>query len=347
MRQIDTTKSSDQVKILLDKFKDKIVGQNEAISAITRILEQHLGGLADKRRPIGSILFLGPTGTGKTSVVEALCEGLYGSPDTMIKIDCAEYSHEHEIAKLIGSPPGYLGHSATPPRLTNTAIKACTTADVPFAIILFDEIDKANDTLWQLLLGVLDKATLTLGDNTVTDFKNTVIIMTSNVGARQMASATGEENLGFLLPDTMADGGKGIKVIAESAARKKFSPEFLNRLDEIVTFHTLSKDQINLVLDMELLKLRVKFALRNIAFLHVSPSAKAELLLRGYDKKYNGRGIRRTLEKEIMAPIARALASKELNAKESVVIDYIDGAFRFFIKPEPPKGVEISDAETV
>ena len=266
----------------------------------------------------------------------------------MVKVDCGEYQYGHEIAKLIGSPPGYLGHKETPARLNNASIKAHMTATVPFTVVLFDEIEKASDELWHLLLGVLDKGTLTLGDNSVTDFTKTVIIMTSNVGARSLADAAGDNN-GFGFQGVMHEHmtPKEMKEISMSAARRKFTPEFLNRLDEVVTFNTLTKEQIEEVLGMELAKVQVKFMVTAGNTLNVSPAALRELLERGYDKKYNARGIRRTLEKEVMTPVARALSCGEIKHGEMTVIDYMDGAFKFYVLGKATDGVDGSDANGV
>src|ERR1019366_2669957 len=241
MRTIDTKKVSTKVAVIQAKFASLIVGQGEATTAITNLLEKYLSGAGDPDRPIGSVLFLGPTGTGKTAVVEAFTEGITGSSHNMIKVDCAEFQNDHEIAKLIGSPPGYLGHRETPARFKNDTIVGLQTFDCPFTILLFDEIEKASDSLWNLLLGILDKGTLTLGDNSTSDFKKTIIFMTSNVGSRKISERGG---LGFSPDSDEAKDEKEIKAAAQSAARAKFSPEFLNRLDEIVVFNTLSREQI-------------------------------------------------------------------------------------------------------
>ena len=332
MRTIDTTKRSPKVATLQAKFASLIVGQDEAITAITSCLEKFTSGMTDPKRPIASLLFLGPTGTGKTSVVEAFVEGLYGNSNSMIKVDCAEFQMDHEIAKLIGSPPGYLGHRETPARFMEKFIKGLQTFDVPFTVVLFDEIEKASDGLWHLLLGILDRGAITLGDNSVTDFTKTIIIMTSNVGSRKIAENGG---LGFLPENTDTQDEKDIQASAKSAARAKFSPEFLNRLDEIVVFHTLSKDQIEEIMGMELKKIQIRFMSTSGNMLSMSPAALNEVLFRGYDKKYNARGIRRAMEKEIMAPLARACSSGEIGHGENIVADFMDGAFRFYsIKQE-------------
>jgi ATP-dependent Clp protease ATP-binding subunit ClpA len=301
-----------------------IIGQDEAIEKITNLLEKYLGGLSDSRRPIGSALFLGPTGVGKTAVVEALCEGLYGDANHMIKIDCAEFQHSHEVAKLIGSPPGYLGHRETPPRLKQETVTGLYTKEVPFAVVLFDEIEKASDAVWQLMLGMLDRGVLTMGDNSVTDFTKCIIIMTSNVGAREINT---DNTLGFGYQDEFTN--KVIENKSLSAARSKFTPEFLNRLDEIVVFNTLTRTDIEKIMHLECDKIRGKLIVKAGTRVEISPAAFKELLTRGYDKKYNARGIRRTLEKEIMTPLARAISSFEVSWGDLLVMDYMDGRFQF------------------
>jgi len=326
MRTIDTGLRGDQVRGLLRKFEHLIVGQNEAIDKITNLLERFLGGMSDNQRPIGSALFLGPTGVGKTAVVEAMCEGLYGDRNHMIKIDCAEFQFGHEIAKLIGSPPGYLGHKETPARLKQETVTKLYTQDVPFAVILFDEIEKASDEVWQLLLGVLDRGNLTLGDNSKTDFTKCIIILTSNCGAREIM----EGKVGFNRPDAEDVSQDEISDSSMSAARAKFTPEFLNRLDEVCVFNTLDRASIEKIMHMEAYKCKAKLMVKGGVKLEISPAAFNELLDRGFDKKYNARGIRRTLEKEIMTPLARAISSFEVAWGDFLVMDYRDAKFSFY-----------------
>jgi len=327
MRTIDTSKASPKVQTLRSKFASLIVGQDEATTAITNCLEKFMSGMNDPQRPIASLLFLGPTGTGKTSVVEAFADGITGNAVNMIKIDCAEFQFGHEIAKLIGSPPGYLGHKETPARFKDETIKKLQNFDVPFTIVLFDEIEKASDDLWNLLLGILDRGAITLGDNSVTDFTKTIIFMTSNVGSRKIAENGG---LGFLPENTEVQDEKDIKATAQSAARAKFSPEFLARLDEIIVFNTLSKDQIEEILGMELKKIQLRFMASSGNVLSLSPAALQEVFACGYDRKYNARGIRRSLEKNIMTPLARAASSGEIGHGENIVADFMDGEFKFY-----------------
>src|SRR5213593_1550636 len=218
----------------------KIVGQDRAVRRIVNMYQIYLAGMAMPNRPIGNLLFLGPTGSGKTRIVEASAEILFGSPRAFIKIDCAEFQHSHEIAKLIGSPPGYLGHRETHPLLTQEALNQWQTDKLKLSILLFDEIEKASDALWQLLLGILDKATLTLGDNRRVDLSQTVIFMTSNLGAGEMSNLV-EGGMGFAQKPTEVDETFDEKInrTATEAARRKFTPEFMNRIDKTVVFKTL------------------------------------------------------------------------------------------------------------
>src|SRR5438132_173397 len=191
-----------------------------------------LAGLNPPGRPVGNLLFLGPTGSGKTRVVESMAEALFGDSRACIKIDCAEFQHSHEIAKLIGSPPGYLGHRETHPLLTQEALNQWQTDKLKLSILLFDEIEKASDALWQLLLGILDKATLTLGDNRRVDLSQCIIIMTSNLGAGEMSNLV-EGGMGFAQKPTEVDETFDEKInrTATEAARRKFTPEFMHRID--------------------------------------------------------------------------------------------------------------------
>lgn len=328
-RVLDTTLLSERVLKLRASFQSRIVGQTNAVDALTNALEKHLGGFADSRRPIANLLFLGPTGTGKTSCVEALCEGLFGFQDAMIKIDCAEFQHSHEIAKLLGSPPGYLGHRETNPRLTQEALNKYWTVEMPISVILFDEIEKASDAMWHLLLNILDKGLVTLGDGRITNFTKTIIIMTSNVGAKEMDSITGDGQLGFQ-PKDMPINHRDLKEVSMSAARRKFTPEFLNRMDEIVHFKTLSEEQVYEIIGLELSKLQARLFIANSSNLTPSPAAIKEIFKQGFSTRYNARNIRRVIEKLIMTPISRALATKQLHGGENVVVDFKDEQFQFY-----------------
>jgi ATP-dependent Clp protease ATP-binding subunit ClpB len=231
---LDPTRTGTEAENLEKKLRHLIIGQDEAIHQIVRIYQTYLAGLSPVGRPIGNFLFLGPTGSGKTRTVEATAEALVGNSRAVIKIDCAEIQHSHEIAKLIGSPPGCLGHRETHPLLTQEALDQHHTDTVKPSFLLFDGIETASDALWNLLLGILDKATLTLGDNRKADFSKALIFMTSNIGAAEMSSLVSPK-LGFHVSTLDHDNGPKLKArlsrIGLEATRRKFTPEFLNRLD--------------------------------------------------------------------------------------------------------------------
>src|ERR1700693_2744620 len=235
---LDPTKTGRKAQDLESKLRRLIVGQEEAIHEIVRTYQTHVAGLSPVGRPIGNFLFLGPTGSGKTRIVEATAQSLLDNPRSVIKIDCAEFQHSHEIAKLVGSPPGYLGHRETHALLSQEALTQHHTDKVKLSLVLFDEIEKASDSLWNLLLGILDKATLTLGDNRKVDCSSTMVFLTSNLGASEMSSLV-SPRLGFHAP-SIEDTGSSVKLGARisiagiAAARRKFTPEFINRLDNIV-----------------------------------------------------------------------------------------------------------------
>ncbi len=229
-----------------------IVGQDEAIRQIVDVYQMHLTGMCSPDRPIGNFLFLGPTGSGKTRIVEATAETLLDTSRAVIKVDCAEFQHSHEIAKLIGSPPGYLGHRETHPMLSQEVLNQFHTDSVRLSFVLFDEIEKASDALWNLLLGILDKASLTLGDNRRVDFSQSLIFMTSNIGATEMSSIL-NPRLGFgvsssnsvvIAEQDFSRTGKKLERSGIEAARRKFSPEFFNRLDKVVVFQPLGRGRV-------------------------------------------------------------------------------------------------------
>src|SRR5437588_9327525 len=237
---LDPTRRGTEAEDFERNLRRRIVGQDDAILKMTEIYQMFLAGLNPPNRPVGNLLFLGPTGTGKTRVVESVAETLYGEARACIKIDCAEFQHSHEIAKLIGSPPGYLGHRETHPLLTQEALNQWHTEKLRLSLLLFDEIEKASDALWQLLLGILDKATLTLGDNRRVDLSQCVIVMTSNLGAGEMNELI-NGMMGFARPQAQLDAKIDDKInrSAVEAARRKFSPEFMNRIDKVVVFKML------------------------------------------------------------------------------------------------------------
>src|ERR1700683_4356022 len=267
-------------------LRRRIVGQEQAVEKVVQIYQMFLAGLNAPGRPVGNLLFLGPTGSGKTRVVEAVAESLFGDSHACIKIDCAEFQHSHEIAKLIGSPPGYLGHRETHPLLTQEALNQWFTEKLKLSILLFDEIEKASDSLWQLLLGILDKATLTLGDNRRVDLSQCIIIMTSNLGASEMTDLV-DGGFGFAPKAVEVDNNFDNKIqrTAVDAAKRKFTPEFMNRIDKTVVFNTLRDEHLREILEIELslVQGRILFAASATKgfIIQVQQQAKEALLLEG------------------------------------------------------------------
>jgi ATPases with chaperone activity, ATP-binding subunit len=295
------------------------------VQALVDLYQVFCAGLNSPGRPVGNLLFLGPTGSGKTRIVEAAAEILFGDPRAIIKVDCAEFQHSHEIAKLIGSPPGYLGHRETHPLITQEALAANHTDKLKLSFLLFDEIEKASDALWQLLLGMLDKATLTLGDNRRVDLSQTVIFMTSNLGGGEITELM-EGGMGFIQPKDKPVTGLDEKVerTAVEAARRKFSPEFMNRLDKVVVFHPLKRDQLEEVLEIELgqVQQRVLETARGQFLFRVTSAAREFLLQEGTDQRYGARHLKRAIERNIVYPLANLLATEQVHVGDLICIDF-------------------------
>jgi ATP-dependent Clp protease ATP-binding subunit ClpB len=337
---------SSQAQEFEDKLSARIVGQERAVRRITGLYQIYLAGLAHPGRPIGTLIFLGPTGSGKTRVVEAAAEVLFGDPHLITKIDCAEFQHSHEIAKLIGSPPGYLGHRETQPLLTQENLDRFHTPERKLSLVLFDEIEKASDALWQLLLGVLDKATLTLGDNRRVDFSNCVVILTSNLGAREMSELT-EGKLGFALRETPSEAlDAKLEKIGIEAARRKFSPEFMNRLDKVVVFRSLGERSLRRILDLEFewVQQRILSAGRAPFVLSCSEEAKEFLLLEGYDRRYGARPLRRALERHLVIPLSNLIATGQVEAGDAVRVDLDTRARELCFRKSPAAALVASGA---
>jgi ATP-dependent Clp protease ATP-binding subunit ClpA len=306
-------------------LRRQVVGQDEAIEQISRVYQIDRIGLSPQGRPIGNFLFLGPTGSGKTRAVEATALVLLDNPKAVVKIDCAEYQHSHEIAKLIGSPPGYLGHRETHALLSQEALNQHHTEKMKISLVLFDEIEKASDSLWNLLLGILDKATLTLGDNRKVDFSRAMIFMTSNLGAAEMGSLVAPR-LGFRLRE--GDNASDQAALAArlsrtgvAAARRKFSPEFLNRLDKIVVFKALGAKELRRILDIELdaVHSRIEAASQGKPFiLDVTDSGREFLLREGIDPSYGARPLKRAIERFLVHPVSNLIATGQVRRGDRI-----------------------------
>ena len=324
---LDPDICSPEVQEFENALSHKIVGQERAVRRMVNMYQIFLAGMNVPGRPVGTMLFLGPTGSGKTRVVEASAEILFGHPRAFIKIDCAEFQHSHEIAKLIGSPPGYLGHRETPPLLTQEALDQHHTDTLKLSFLLFDEIEKADDSLWQLLLGVLDKGTLTLGDNRKVDFSKTIVMMTSNLGAVEMSKLV-EGGIGF---SSARPGEIDIEAIdqkiyrtATEVAKKKFTPEFMNRIDKVVVFRTLAPEHLRRIVELELNEVRNRIMASQSGrqfILHCTDAVKDFLLDEGTDVRYGARHLKRAIERFLVFPLSNLIATRQIELGDLVNVD--------------------------
>ncbi len=330
---LDPTRTGREAEALEVSLGRLIVGQDEAIEQIVNIYQMYLTGMTAPGRPIGNFLFLGPTGSGKTRIVEATAESMLKNPRAVIKIDCAEFQHSHEIAKLIGSPPGYLGHRETHPLLSQEVLSQYHTETCKLSFVLFDEIEKASDALWNLLLGILDKGTLTLGDNRKVDFSRALIFMTSNLGASEMSALTNPK-LGFHAVEAARQAQAGqideklngkIARTGTEAARRKFTPEFINRLDKIVTFRPLGTSELKKILDIELnmVQQRIFNTSPEKSFVFkATEAAKDFLLQQGTDLKYGARHLKRAIERLLVQPMSNLIATDQVRGGDCVQVDF-------------------------
>jgi len=325
---LDPDRKSPKAADFEDRLSRLIVGQERAVRRMSGLFQIYLAGMNNPSRPIGTMLFLGPTGSGKTRVVEAASEVLFNDPHAVVKIDCAEFQHSHEIAKLIGSPPGYLGHRETSPMLTQENIDKAHTEENKLTFVLFDEIEKASDSLWQLLLGILDKATLTLGDNRRVDFSKTVVILTSNLGAREMSEMI-SGGIGFAptkQDKTKEDNEIDTKIYrtALEAAKRKFSPEFMNRIDKVVVFRSLKEHHLRQILDIELAAVqdRITESAGTKFIFECSDKAKEFLLNEGIDLKYGARHLKRAIERYLVYPLSNLVATEQVETGDLVLVDF-------------------------
>ena len=339
---LDPSKTGREAESLESSLRKLIVGQDEAIQQIVNIYQMNLTGMSAPGRPIGNFLFLGPTGSGKTRMVEATAESLLQNSRAVIKIDCAEFQHSHEIAKLIGSPPGYLGHRETHALLSQEALNQHHTENVKLSFVLFDEIEKASDALWNLLLGILDKATLTLGDNRKVDFSAAMIFLTSNLGAAEMSSLL-SPRLGFHVPsfsDSRAKAQLSARISGAgiAAARRKFTPEFINRLDKIVVFKSLGAEELRRIVDIELemVQKRIRTAAASKPFLvDVTDTAKEFLLVEGADFKYGARHLKRAIERLLVQPLSNLMASGQIHRGDCIRVSHDAGSAALIFGREP------------
>ncbi|HEV2349653.1 MAG TPA: AAA family ATPase [Terriglobia bacterium] len=338
--KLDPTMHSPEVRDFENALLERVVGQDRAVRQLARVYQVFLAGLSTPGRPLVNLLFLGPTGSGKTRLVEAASEVLFGDARAVIKIDCAEFQHSHEIAKLIGSPPGYLGHRETQPLLTQEVLDAHHTETIKLSLVLFDEIEKASDALWQLLLGILDKATLTLGDNRRVDFSHTMVFLTSNLGSQSMqALMTG--GIGFSTGPHENDEELDRKIYraASDAARRKFSPEFMNRIDKVIVFRALQRQHLEKILDIELGRVQERIISSSTGgnqFVFKCHERARDFLLReGTDAKFGARHLKRSIERHLVFPLSNLLATRQIQLGDLITVDVEDdGSKLVFLKDD-------------
>jgi len=337
---LDPLKRSPEVREFEESLRSKIIGQDEAVAQFVGIYQTFRAGLSSPNRPVSNLLLLGPTGSGKTRIIEAAAEILFGDRNAVTKIDCAEFQHSHEIAKLIGSPPGYIGHRETKPILTQESIDRFQTETLKLTFLLFDEIEKASDALWQLLLGILDKGVLTLGDNTKVDLSRTVVFMTSNLGASEMTRLIGG-GIGFAphaASENESDLAQRMFRVAIDAAKRRFSPEFMNRIDKVIVFRRLTSEDLRRILELELSEVNKRILStqgeRNFA-LHLTPQAKEFLLREGTDPKYGARHLKRAIERHLVFPLSSLISTGQIDPGESITVSMLtDGSGLVFSKDE-------------
>lgn len=311
---------------LTEALEQKVVGQPGAIRSIVPYVETFHAGLSPANRPAGVFLLLGPTGTGKTRTVEVLAEALHGSDRKLLRVDCGEFQMEHEVARLIGAPPGYLGHRETQPLITQKRLSAAASENSPLNLVLFDEIEKAAPSLSRLLLGVLDKAVLHLGDNTEVDFGNSLVFLTSNLGARGMLREI-RPDYGFqsMVPVDRERLAKRLERVGVSALRRRFSPEFVNRIDAVLTYQPLGRESLARILDQQIGEFRqlVRDRFPERAFrLEITEDGMRFLLDQGTSSEYGARELRRTVHRYVIQPVSSKLARGELTPDSHVRLDH-------------------------
>jgi len=300
---------------LAEHLHKRVIGQDEAIEAVADAVIRARSGLKDPQRPIGSFIFLGPTGVGKTELARALAEFMFDDEQAMIRIDMSEYMEKHSVARLIGAPPGYVGYEEGG-QLTEAVRRR------PYSVILFDEIEKAHHDVFNILLQILDDGRLTDSQGRIVDFKNTVIIMTSNIGSQRILEFQGR---------TESDAYEQMKQAVLAELQHYFRPEFLNRVDDIVVFHSLSEEDLKQILEIQLIRLRSRLTERHIN-IELTPEAAKHLAREGYDPVYGARPLKRAIQKELETPIGRLLLRGEVRDGQTVMVDWQDGKFTFTTK---------------
>ncbi len=343
---------SDPTEDLIAGLSRKVVGQPEATRVIVPYIQMYQAGLAPEGRPVGVFLLLGPTGTGKTKTVEALADVLHGSEKNVLKVDCGEFQMEHEVAKLIGAPPGYLGHRETQPMLTQQKLTSVTSEKCSLSLVLFDEIEKAAPSMARLLLGVLDQGVLRLGDHSTGNFEKSLVFLTSNLGAREMIREINPD-FGFQSvkggePRTDLTGK--LRNIGMISVRKRFSPEFVNRIDAIITYRPLTAEALSAILDIQIADLQnhVNTRLGNRSFtLEASPEARGFLLEKGSSAEYGARELNRTIHRFLTQPLATLVATNQVSPGARVRVEVAEDRDKLNIRSLAGEAAAASPPPTV
>jgi len=321
---------------LASRLTELLVGQPEAIETIIPYIQMHQAGLAPDGRPMGVVLLLGPTGTGKTRTVEALADVLHGSTKNMLKVDCGEFQMEHEVAKLIGAPPGYLGHRETQPMLSQAKVNGVSSENSDISLILFDEIEKAAPSMTRLLLGILDKATLRLGDNSTVNFERSMIFLTSNLGSKAIQRAS-KPDFGYEAMVPVAPGNEHGKLqnIGMSAVRRRFSPEFVNRIDSVITYKPLDRAACEQILDQILTAfarlIHTRLGLRAFRLM-CTPAARNQMLDLGVSLEFGARELKRTVQRNFIQPVAALVGQGQIPPASTVLLDAKNGEFQILLR---------------
>jgi ATP-dependent Clp protease ATP-binding subunit ClpC len=320
---------TDKLRRMADDLKGAVVGQENAISKVVKAIQRNRVGLKDPKKPIGTFIFLGPTGVGKTELARSLAKHMFDSEDALIRIDMSEYMEKFTVSRLIGAPPGYVGYEEGG-QLTERVRRK------PYCVILLDEIEKAHPDIYNILLQVLDDGQLTDGMGRKVDFKNTLIIMTSNIGARQLKDFG--DGVGFATATRMDNADENNKAVIEKALKRTFSPEFLNRIDDVVVFNSLTKENIFEIIDI-LMKGVLK-RLTNLGFsMELTPEAKEFIADKGYDSQFGARPLHRAIQKYLEDPLAEEILNMSVKNGDILVaeLDKETEKIRFVLKAQETK----------
>lgn len=343
MKRIPKTQKP-PVSVLEHILSSEIIGQDHVLEKIPPVLDLYTSGLNPEGRPAGVFLLMGPTGTGKTATVEAVAKAVHGDAKNVLRIDCGEFQSEHEIAKLVGAPPGYLGHRETQPFLTQSKINQVMSDRANLAIILFDEIEKAAPSFQRLLLGILDKGRLRLGDGNPVQFERTLIFMTSNLGAKELAREL-RPSLGFDTaagPKTQVTDLARFDELGKAAAKKHFSPEFIGRVDEILTFRPLTPEGIEKILDLQLQNLANHISRRlgeRRCYLRVPKATRKYLIAEGFSPESGARQLKHVLTTQILQPLARLLVKGVVEPGAIVECGFRNGKVELRVEQEEVQSV--------